>query len=167
MHPTRIAGTGSEQGFTLIELLIVIVILGILSAIALPSFLAQAGKAQEAEGKTIVGTLNRAQQRAYLEKGQFAEEIDDLEIGVPKQTNYYQFAVSVADGTATNKAIAAPGRPNRAYAGVVSVASVNGAPVTVTEVCQSTQRGLAAIGNGTLSADGSRVVCPAGMTPLP
>jgi type IV pilus assembly protein PilA len=48
--------TTDERGFTLIELLVVILIIGILAAIAIPSFLNQTGKAYDASAKELART---------------------------------------------------------------------------------------------------------------
>ena len=79
----------SNAGFTLIELLVVIIIVGILSAIALPTFLDQASKARESEAKTNLGALNRGQQAYRLENGEFASSISDLDVGI--QNDIYSY----------------------------------------------------------------------------
>src|SRR5712691_11837769 len=48
--------SSDEGGFTLIELLVVILIIGILAAIAIPSFLSQKSKATDAQAKELART---------------------------------------------------------------------------------------------------------------
>ena len=56
-----------EKGFTLVELMIVIVIVGILSATALPNFLSQTEKAKATEAKVGGSTASKAIMASYLE----------------------------------------------------------------------------------------------------
>ena len=58
-----------EKGFTLVELMIVIVIVGILSAIALPNFLSQSNKARATEGRMQVSTILKQAGALYVETG--------------------------------------------------------------------------------------------------
>ena len=83
-----------DEGFTLIELLVVIIIIGILSAIALPSFLNQANKARESEAKQYTGSMNRAQQAHFLERVKFTTNFGDLGLGISTDTTNYSYSMA-------------------------------------------------------------------------
>jgi type IV pilus assembly protein PilA len=156
----------NDEGFTLIELLVVIIIIGILSAIALPSFLNQANKAKQSEAKTIVGSMNRAHQAFYLENGKFADkdEFGKLGLGIRTQTENYQYKIE--DGGAvthvTNQAQrVVPNSPLKAYVGGVGVAviSATNEATTVALLCEGKDPG-----NVTGAADGTEKFAPADFT---
>jgi type IV pilus assembly protein PilA len=56
-----------EKGFTLIELLVVILIIGILAAIAIPSFINQRSKGQDAAAKAAAKTAAEAEETYFTD----------------------------------------------------------------------------------------------------
>ncbi len=136
------------EGFTLLELTIVLVISGILAAIALPSFLNQASKAKQVEAKMYLGTLNHAQQGYMLEHSQFANDMNRLGIALYNSPNY-RYSIQL-DGTATQYAVhhaESLSSSLRPYVGMVAVLNDSSSGATVdTVLCeaQTAQTGKAA-----------------------
>jgi type IV pilus assembly protein PilA len=76
-----------EKGFTLIELLVVILIIGILAAIALPSFLSQRGKAQDSEAKSAVRDAQTAMETYFTDNQTYVGATPAILQGIEQSLN--------------------------------------------------------------------------------
>ncbi|MDJ0567928.1 MAG: type IV pilin-like G/H family protein [Pleurocapsa sp. MO_192.B19] len=155
-----------NKGFTLIELLVVVIIIGVLAAVALPNLLSQVGKARESEGKTTVGSVNRAQQAFHFERRTFAPAATDITaannaLGVVVNPRYYGYALTLTDANnalVAANAIDANNDGIRQYGGGIS--HLNG--TYDTSLCQSNDVG----GTATATAAGGDAGCDAAATEL-
>ena len=157
----HVAKKRKEEGFTLIELLVVIIIIGILSAIALPSFLNQANKAKQSEAKTYVGSINKGQQAYYTEKTTFTNDIAALGVGIETQTTNYEYTVddtklateAWTKGTATNSDVL------NSYHGMVFLVTTTGGSTSRTILCETKSPGKGSLKSGdTTCGDGMNSV---------
>lgn len=108
---------GNEGGFTLIELIMVIVILAILLALALPSYLSTRRKAYYAEAAEKLQEWATAQWLYYVEKNGFG---GTTEVPLPEDTANWDFQGGGCSGTGP------------CIASAVGKGPVNGATITYT-----------------------------------
>lgn len=138
-----------SRGFTIIEILVVLMIIGFLSAIALPSMLAQSNKARESEAKTYVGAINRGQQAYFLQTSEFGY-LADLQLGISSSANYTYDSVPSGNGmTAVADTTAQPVGTVRGYAGRVWLTVLSDGNATSISMVCSGDAGVAPVVTGT------------------
>ncbi len=71
-------GKHREQGFTLVELMIVMLIIGILAAIAIPSYVSAIKSAKEAVLREDLHVMRQAIDAYTMDKSKAPESLDDL-----------------------------------------------------------------------------------------
>src|SRR4051812_29469919 len=125
--PMRPALRTDERGFSMIELLVVILIVGILAAIALPTFLGQQKKGQDASAKSNARNLVSEVESCFADTQDYrqCQTASDLGgTGLPLGSSPGQ--VEVVASAATNFVISASSRSGNTFL----ITKASGGPVS-------------------------------------
>lgn len=112
-----------QQGFTLIELMIVVAIIGILAAIAIPAFQDYTIRAQASEGLTLMGGAKAAVADYWSQKGSFPASNADAGISA---------AADIKGKYVTSVEISAGGVITATYGGTAVNSKINGKKLILT-----------------------------------
>ena len=92
----------NKKGFTLLELLVVVLIIGILAAIAMPQYKRAVMKARLSTGIPLTESLFQAEQAYYLAHNEYALNLDDLDLEVPHDDSCERWQDSTGSGYTCN-----------------------------------------------------------------
>lgn len=118
------------QGFTLIELMITVAILGILAAIAYPSYTAQVQKSRRADAQVALQEIAQRQEAYFLRNRSYAKDVTQLGYAATSAEGQYGLSIAPTPGTCTGLAAAA------CTGYVASAAPVTGKPQVHDKPCQ-------------------------------
>ena len=74
-----------KQGFTLIEVLVVVLIIAILAAVALPQYKVAVTKARVGAMLPLMASLSQAQETYYLAQGEYTGQAENLDVQIPSE----------------------------------------------------------------------------------
>jgi type IV pilus assembly protein PilA len=114
---TRQKQLRSSEGFTLVELMIVIVIVGILSAVALPNFLSQTDKAKATEATTKISGLLKEAYSEYQFEGNVSKVTTAMATSLTKANEVGTFTYSYPAVSGTIFNVKATGKTDAAITG--------------------------------------------------
>jgi prepilin-type N-terminal cleavage/methylation domain-containing protein len=77
-----------QSGFTLMEVLVVMIIMGVLAGVALPSYGVHIERVRATEGVQLLTALLAAQERFRLENNAYTTAIANLDIDLPNAANF-------------------------------------------------------------------------------
>ena len=89
----------AQLGFTLVELMLVIVIVGLLTAIALPNFTGQAAKARMTEAKSLAASSLKQAAGAFWETGSSGVKDWETSKACPTATKHFEFMCMGSEGS--------------------------------------------------------------------
>ena len=89
----------NSKGFTLIELMIVVAIIGILAAIAIPNFMNYQCKAKQSEAKSNLGNLKTMEVAYNAEHDNYTSDLGAIGFSVNASDARYAYSVTTTDGS--------------------------------------------------------------------
>jgi len=90
--------TRGRKGFTLVELAVVIIIIGVLAAFAVPRFLDSVERSKAGEAFNYLSAIRTAQERYQIRMGTYCDDLTKLDIQMPSP-KYFTVAVPAAGST--------------------------------------------------------------------
>lgn len=97
MHRIRAKPMRRDEGFTLIELMIVVAIIGILAAIAIPNFLAYQARAKQSEAKSNLAAIHTGETAYFAENNEYIDNFGAIGFSVTGQTQRYSYELGADD----------------------------------------------------------------------